>query len=65
MNCEFCGDPVDMDDPDVQRQVTSWVHGPKLDSPVLREQTGKVAHNECVQMVVNGVAPGTEPLFDV
>jgi hypothetical protein len=61
--CEFCPNPVDDDDPDTYREVKSWVHGPKLDHPVMREQTGKVAHGDCVRMVMNGVAPGTEPLF--
>lgn len=61
--CNFCHEPVSDDDPDLHREVTSWVSGPKLDHPILREQTGRVAHGECVRMVVNGVAPGTEPLF--
>lgn len=61
--CEFCFKPVNDDDPDMMREVTSWVSGPKLDHPVMREQTGRIAHGECVRMVINGVAPGTEPLF--
>lgn len=61
--CEFCHEPVNDDDPDMYREVKSWVHGPKLDGPVMREQTGRVAHGDCVRMVMNGVAPGTEPLF--
>lgn len=63
MLCAFCNRAVDPDDPTNYRQVTSWVHGPKMDGPVLREQTGRVAHELCVQKVKDGIAPETEPLF--
>ena len=63
--CEMgCGKVVHDDDKDVYRQVTSWVHGPKLDGPVLREQTGAVAHGECVRRVMAGQAPDQPTLFD-
>jgi hypothetical protein len=55
--CRFCGRDVDKDDPDTYRQVVSWVHGPKLDSPVLREQTGAFAHAKCIQRQFVGQAP--------
>lgn len=62
--CWFgCGKHLDREDPDNYRQVVSWVHGPKLDGPVLREQTGNMAHSECVQDAINGLAPDQEKLF--
>lgn len=59
--CSICGSPVsleELDDPDaIYRQVTSWVHGPKLQSPVLREQTGVIAHAHCIHKLLDGQAP--------
>lgn len=61
--CWFCGNLVDRDNPDNYRQVESWVSGPKLDHPVLRTQTGNMAHKECVDKVKMGQAPDQEELF--
>lgn len=61
--CAFCGEPVDKDDPGVYRKVESWVHGPKQDSPVLRQQTGWYAHPECIEKAINGQSPDQEPIF--
>lgn len=61
--CAFCGDAINKDDPDTYREVASWVHGPKLDSPVLRRQTGWFAHKDCVKKVLDGQAPDQEPIF--
>lgn len=59
--CYFChGDftAEELDNPDLTyREVSSWVTGPKLQSPVLREQTGRIAHVKCVHKIVEGVAP--------
>jgi hypothetical protein len=63
--CAFdCGQPVDTDDEDNYVEVTSWVNGPKLDGPKLRQQTGRVAHKTCVDKVVHGQAPDQPDLFD-
>lgn len=62
-SCELCRESINADDPDNWRQVTSWVHGPKLQSPKLREQTGRLAHALCVTKVLNGQAPDQEELF--
>lgn len=62
-HCWFCGKHVDKDDTTNYRQVDSWVTGPKLDHPVLRQQTGNFAHHDCVQKVINGQAPDQEELF--
>jgi hypothetical protein len=40
------------------------VNGPKLDGPKLREQTGKLAHKSCIDLLVAGQAPDQERLFD-
>lgn len=55
--CALCGNPVNMENDENYRQVTSWVTGPKLDSPVLREQSGRVAHKKCIDHLVHGQAP--------
>jgi len=69
-----CGNPItpeELDDPEaVYREVTSWVHGPKLQGPVLRTQTGRLAHRACVQKLIDGEAvdqeklPGFETVHD-
>lgn len=61
--CAFCPDTLDLDDPDIYREVRSWVHGPKLDGPKLREQTGRVAHKKCINKIVAGQSPDQEPLI--
>jgi hypothetical protein len=63
-SCAFCFQPVDQDDTDNYHEVASWVNGPKLDGPKLRQQTGAVAHKSCVDKLVQGQAPDQEGLFD-
>lgn len=63
LRCAFCDKRANPDDPDLYREVLSWVHGPKLDGPVLRERTGKVAHKDCVDKLRAGQAPDQEELF--
>lgn len=64
--CFFCFKEIsseELDDPDLTyREVRSWVTGHKSQSPVLREQTGNIAHLECVQKLVNGIAVDMEPI---
>lgn len=60
--CTFCEQPVDENDKDTYREVSSWVSGPKLDGPKLREQTGRVAHKHCVENLAHGQAPD-QPLL--
>ncbi len=61
-----CGNPItakQLDDPDaLYREVTSWVHGPKLQGPVLREQTGRLAHKDCIEKLINGESPDQEKI---
>lgn len=59
-----CGELVDTDNSDNYVEVTSWVNGPKLDGPKLRQQTGRVAHADCVHRVEHGQAPDQPDLFD-
>ena len=61
--CHVCGQQVDVDDHENYREVRSWVNGPKLDGPVLREQTGQYAHKACIMKLINGQAPDQEELF--
>jgi len=62
--CAFCPEPLDADDTTIYHEVKSWVTGPKLDGPVLREQTGQLAHKSCIQALIAGQAPDQPLLFD-
>lgn len=62
--CVFCPEPLDLDDESNYREVKSWVTGPKLDGPVLREQTGYVAHKKCIEALMHGQAPDQPVLFE-
>ena len=61
-----CGKPItaeQIDDPEaVYREVTSWVHGPKLQGPVLRTQTGRLAHRECINKLIEGQSPDQQSI---
>lgn len=61
--CAFCPEQVDTDDEANYVEVTSWVNGPKLDGPKLRQQTGRVAHQRCIDNMVHGQAPDQPDLF--
>lgn len=61
--CEFCGGPVNPHDQGAWKQVVGWVHGPRKDSMVLREDTHKFAHDHCVQKARGGQAPDQPDLF--
>lgn len=55
--------PAELDDPnEIYREVKSWVYGKKLQSPVLREQTGRLAHSYCIEKVLDGQSPDQKPL---
>ncbi len=64
--CIFCGEQLtaeELDNPDsIYREVTSWVTGPKLQNPVLRTQTGYIAHAACIHKLQDGEAPDQEPV---
>ena len=64
--CAMCGIMLtsqDLDDPDaIYREVSSWVTGPKLQSPVLRLRTGRIAHKTCIEKLLDGEAPDQEPV---
>lgn len=62
--CDFCSKEVNLDDEENYHEVTSWVNGPKLDGPKLRERTGNVAHKSCIDKILAGQAPDQEGLFD-
>lgn len=55
--CSFCYQPCNIDEVETYREVASWVSGPKLDGPKLRHQTGRIAHQACVDRAVAGQAP--------
>jgi hypothetical protein len=58
--------PEEIDDPDaIYIEVSSWVTGPKLQSPVLRSHTGKRMHAACVRKQIDGESPDQEALPDL
>jgi len=62
--CPFCSLPVDRENPDeFYREVVAWATGPKVQSPVLREQTGRLAHATCIQKQIAGQAVDQPDLF--
>lgn len=61
--CALCGGPVNPYDVGTYKQVSGWVHGKKRDSMTLREDTGKFAHEYCVNKAKSGQAPDQPDLF--
>lgn len=55
--CSLCNMPADENHPSTYHEVTSWVSGPKLDGPKLREHTGRIAHEYCIELAISGQAP--------
>lgn len=62
--CLLCEQAIDIDDPTIWRQVTGWVHGPKRDSLTMRDDTGNVAHDECIHKLKEGQAVDQPSLFE-
>lgn len=61
--CFFCTGPVNPHNPQVWKQVTGWVSGPRKDGMTLREDTGKHAHDHCVQKAKEGQSADQPDLF--
>jgi len=66
IKCSFCHEGFtveELDDPNLTYiEVASWVTGPKLQSPVMREQTGRRAHKSCIDKALDGEAADQQPL---
>lgn len=60
----FCGKPVNPYDASTWKEVAGFVGGPRKDSMRLRQDTGRFAHNHCVQLKAQGQEPGTASLMD-
>lgn len=64
--CPMCWKEFDLNELDnpelIYREVVSWVTGPKLQSPVLRGQTGRIAHKTCIDKLLEGQSPDQEAL---
>jgi len=54
--CCFCQRRVDPSDPDTHEEITSWVHGKKKDSAVLRSRSGRLACRDCISKMRAGLA---------
>lgn len=59
-----CGNPVNPHDIGTWKEVRGFVGGPKKDSMRLRENTGRYAHNACVQKLQEGQAIDQPSMFD-
>lgn len=61
MKCAICERPIETED--FYKEVKGWVGGPKKDSMRLREDTGRVAHADCVSILASGQDPTQPDLF--
>ena len=59
-----CGNPVNPHDLSTWKEVSGFVGGPKKDSMRLRADTGRYAHDACVQKVQEGQAVDQPSLLD-
>lgn len=59
-----CGKPVNPHDVGTWKEVRGFVGGPKKDSMRLREDTGRYAHDACVQKMQEGQAVDQPSLYD-
>lgn len=62
--CPLCKQPIEVHDPRNWKEVTGWVGGPKKDSMRLRQDTGRVAHDDCVQKLQAGQAVDQPDIFE-
>lgn len=64
--CPMCFEDItsaQKDDPDaIYHEVVSWVTGPKLQSPVLRGHTGRLAHTSCIKKTLDGQSPDQQSI---
>lgn len=60
--CPLCNQVI-LSDADTAKEVRGWVSGPKKDSMRAREDTGRVAHAACVEVLIGGQDPAQPDLF--
>jgi hypothetical protein len=60
--CEFCGLLVEPGKDSTWKEVSGFVGGPHKDGMCLRTDTGKYAHDSCVQKAKSGQASDQEEL---
>ena len=63
LTCFFCEQPVERNDTQTWHQMIVWVGGPKRHGSRLAEETGNLAHADCIQKAVAGISPDMEPMF--
>jgi hypothetical protein len=61
-NCAFCKARIDRDDSSTYHEVITWLRGPRRDSNLARNYTGRKAHRPCLLAVVQGRAASEIPL---
>lgn len=62
--CALCHKDLNPHDLGIWKQVTGWVGGPKKDSMRLRDDTGKYAHDGCVQKLSAGQPVDQPSMFE-
>jgi hypothetical protein len=55
--CMFCKGELDVSAPEVEKEVTGFVHGDKNDGLRGRTLTGRYAHKLCVDRAAAGISP--------
>lgn len=63
--CALCDRDIDLNDHTNWKEVRGFVGGPKKDSMALREDTGNVAHDNCVKAAKAGQLPAQATLDDL
>lgn len=64
--CVLCGNdvtPEQVEDAFIEQTV--FVHGPKKNGACLAQDTGRYAHQPCVEKALAGIPADTLTLFDV
>jgi hypothetical protein len=61
--CPLCQGPIDLLQRTLWKEVKGFVGGPKSDSMVLRTDTGRMAHDDCIEKAKHGQAPDQETLL--
>lgn len=63
--CSLCFKPINSsNNQDLWKEVKGWVGGPKKDSMRMREDTGRFAHNYCVEKIQSGQTPDQPSMFE-
>jgi len=62
--CSFCRKLVDRTDETAYEQITTWVQRPQMHGAVIREYTGRLAHEECIKKARDHIAADQQSLLE-